>query len=195
MANMTRQPDAGRVREATAEATRPAGDAGAEMMRGGAEVAHRAAEATGDIARRGEAATTRMIEAGASRSASLAGGMQQRAAATAREAGTATAAGGEAMNQAMQAGVAEAWRMMLPGGTGSLRDMQSAMMDFYAEAMRTNLRMAQDMVRLMDPAGLLQGQQKAAHQMLDALLAAQSVVFGAARQAGKSTADAADRPR
>ena len=188
MADMTRQPDAGKLREAGAPVPQQAGDAGAEMIRGGAEVAQRAAEATGEIARRNEAATARMAEEAAARTASLAGAMAERTT-------TAVRAGGEAATEAVQGGAADLWRIMLPGGAGGMRELQAAILGAYADAARTNLRMAQDMLKLMDPAGLLQGQQKLAHQMLDALLACQAAMFGAARQPGEAATQAAERAR
>lgn len=197
MASMTRQPENGRMREAVPatpqRVVEQAGDAGAEMLRGGAEVAHRSVDATAELAQRSGETVTRLAHEGAAKAGALAElpGRAARAGAAAAE------AGGQRAAEAMQGGAVDFWRMV-SAGPGGLREMQAAVAEFYTEAMRSNLRMAQDMFRLIDPVGLLQGQQRMAHQMLDTMLAGQASLFGAAKQAAdqaaKTAAREADRP-
>lgn len=198
MASMTRQPENGRMREAVPatpqRAVEQAGDAGAEMLRGGAEVAHRSVDATAELAQRSGETVTRLAHEGAAKaSAAKAGALAELRGRAARAGAAAAEAGGRDAAAAMQGGAVDFWRMA-SAGPGGLREMQAAVTEFYTEAMRSNLRMAQDMFRLIDPVGLLRGQQQMAHQMLDTMLAGQASLFGAAKQAAKTAAREADRP-
>src|SRR5918997_5047962 len=81
--------------------------------------------------------------------------------------------------------------MMLPNAAeGGLRDLQQAMVGLVEGVVQTNLRVAQEVFRLANPAPIVELQQRFAREYTDALLQNGATLVRAVRR----TADEALRP-
>jgi hypothetical protein len=90
------------------------------------------------------------------------------------------------------------WRM-LPGqqGTtpGNLPELSQAFAGLFGDMLRTNLRIGQELVRLANPVATIELQQKLVHGSLDAIVAGQATLLGAARGTTEDPQRQAGSPR
>jgi len=75
------------------------------------------------------------------------------------------------------------WRM-LPGQAtlpGNMAEMPQAFAGLFGDMIRANLRVGQELFRLINPMAMIETQQKLVRSYLDAIAASQSMLLGAAR--------------
>jgi hypothetical protein len=79
--------------------------------------------------------------------------------------------------------------MVLPhaAAEGGLRDVQQALGGLVDGVVRTNLRAAQELVRLADPGAVIELQHRFAREYLDALLEGQAALLRAVRRTAEET--------
>jgi hypothetical protein len=173
----------------SAEAVQQGGHATAEAVRQNAEVG-------ADVARR-------ITEAGADsarRSAELANDTARRSAQAVADAQRQIAQDAAQRFEEVSHKVAEATRgttenvrqlMALPNAAeGGLRDLQQGMAGLVEGVVQTNLRAAQELFRLVNPAPVVELQQRFAREYTDALLRNSATLVRAMRR----TADETLRP-
>ncbi|WP_043345725.1 phasin family protein [Belnapia moabensis] len=163
---------------ATGEALRQNAEAGADMTRkateAGADAARRGAELANDTARRSTQAVTDAQRQIAQDAAQRFEEVSHKVAEAAR--GTT-----ENVRQLMA----------LPNAAeGGLRDLQQGVAGLVEGVMQTNLRAAQELFRLANPAPLVELQQRFAREYTDALLRNSATLVRAVRR----TADETLRP-
>ena len=163
---------------ATADALRQNAEAGADMARrgteAGAENVRRGAELANDTARRGAQAVVESQRQIAQDAAERFEEVSRKVAEAAR-------------------GTAENTRqlMALPNAAeGGLRDLQQGVAGLVEGVVQTNLRAAQELFRLANPAPFVELQQRFAREYTDTLLRNSAVLVRAVRR----TADETLRP-
>jgi hypothetical protein len=150
-----------------AEMERRGGEAGAENLRRGAELAN-------DTFRRG---TQALVES----QRQIVQDAAQRAEEVSRKVAEATQATTENLRQLM----------VVPNAAqGGLRDFQQGVAGLVEGVVRTNLRAAQELFRLANPAPLVELQQRFVREYTDTLLQNSATLVRAVRR----TADEALRP-
>ncbi|MBL6082608.1 phasin family protein [Belnapia sp. T18] len=160
---------------ATNEALRQNAEAGADMARKGAEAgadaARRGAELTSDTARRSAQAVTdaqRQITQDAA----------QRFEEVSRKVAEAARGTSENVRQLMT----------LPNAAeGGLRDLQQGMAGLVEGVMQTNLRAAQELFRLANPAPIVELQQRFMREYTDTVLRNTATLVRATRRAADET--------
>ena len=163
---------------AAGEALRQNAEAGADMERrgveAGADAARRGAELANDTARRG-------AQAVAEAQRQIAQDAAQRFEEVSRKVAEAARGTTENVRQLMA----------LPNAAqGGLHDLQQGMTGLIEGVVQTNLRAAQELFRLANPAPIVELQQRFAREYTDALLQNSAVLVRAVRR----TADEALRP-
>ncbi|MBD0273833.1 MAG: phasin family protein, partial [Acetobacteraceae bacterium] len=173
----------------SADAARQAGSAFSDASRQGAEAAadaeRRAIEAGADAARRfGDAANDtarRSAQAVAEAQRQIVQDAAQRAEEVSRK-----------VAEAVQGTTENVRRLMLlpNAAQGGLRDLQQGVAGLFEGVVRTNLHAAQELLRLANPAPLVELQQRFAREYTDTLLQNSATLVRAVRR----TADEALRP-
>jgi hypothetical protein len=165
---------------ATGEALRQNAEAGADMERrgveagAGADAARRGAELANDTARRG-------AQAVAEAQRRIAQDAAQRFEEVSRKVAEAARGTTENVRQLMA----------LPNAAeGGLRDLQQGVVGLVEGVVQTNLRAAQEMFRLADPAPFVELQQRFARECTDTMLRNGATLVRAVRR----TADETLRP-
>ncbi len=163
---------------ATADALRQNAEAGADVARrsteAGADAARRGAELANDTARRG---TQAVVES----QRQIAQDAAQRFEEVSRKVADAARGTTENLRQLMA----------LPNAAqGGLRDIQQGMTGLVEGVVRTNLRVAQELFRLANPAPIVELQQRFAREYTDTLLRNSATLVRAVRR----TADETLRP-
>ena len=164
--------------QATADALRQNAEAGADVARrgseAGTEAAHRAGDMANDTARRG---TQAVVESQRQ--------MAQDAAERFEEVS-------RKMAEAAKGTTENVRRLMsLPNAAeGGLRDMQQGMTGLIEGVVQANLRAAQELFRLANPAPIVELQQRFAREYTDTLLRNSATLVRAVRR----TADETLRP-
>src|SRR5918997_1163227 len=163
---------------ATADALRQNAEAGADVARrgveAGADAARRGAELANDTARRG---TQAVVES----QRQIVQDAAQRFEEVSRKVADAARGTTENVRQLMA----------LPNAAeGGLRDLQQGVTGLVEGVVRTNLRAAQELFRLANPAPVVELQQRFAREYTDALLQNSATLVRAVRR----TADEALRP-
>jgi hypothetical protein len=173
----------------SAEAVQQGGRASGEALRqnaeAGAEVARRANEAGADAVRRGAEVANESFRRGAQAVTDAQRRIVQDAAQRAEEVSRKVA-------EAAQGTTENVRRMMaLPNAAeGGLRDFQQGVTGLIEGVMQTNLRVAQELLRLANPAPLVEVQQRFAREYTDALVRNSATLVRAVRR----TADETLRP-
>ena len=163
---------------ATADALRQNAEAGADVARrgteAGADAARRGAELANDTARRG---TQAVVES----QRQIAQDAAQRFEEVSRKVADAAKGTTENMRQLMA----------LPNAAeGGLRDLQQGVTSLVEGVVQTNLRAAQELFRLANPAPFVELQQRFAREYTDTLLRNSATLVRAMRR----TADETLRP-
>src|SRR5215218_8764660 len=163
---------------ATSEALRQNAEAGADVARrgteAGADAARRLADGANDTARRS-------AQAVAEAQRQIAQDAAQRFEEVSRKVAEAARGTTENMRQLMA----------LPNAAeGGLRDLQQGVTGLFAAVVQTNLRAAQELFRLANPAPLVELQQRFAREYTDALVRNSATLVRAMRR----TADETLRP-
>ena len=163
---------------ATGEALRQNAEAGADVARrgteAGAEAMRRAGDAANDTARRGAQAVVESQRR-------IAQDAAERFEEVSRKVAEATRGTSENMRRLMT----------LPNAAeGGLRDFQQGVAGLIEGVVQTNLRAAQELFRLANPAPVVELQQRFAREYLDTLLRNSATLVRAVRR----TADEALRP-
>src|SRR5918994_4161588 len=166
------------VGRATGEALRQGAEAGSDIARrnsdAGAEALRRAGDTASETARRGG-------QAAAESQRRITQDAAERFEEVSRKVAEATRGTSENMRRLM----------MLPNAAeGGLRDIQQGMTGLFEGVVRTNLRVAQELFRLANPAPFVELQQRFAREYTDALLQNSATLVRAVRR----TADEALRP-
>jgi hypothetical protein len=164
--------------QATGEALRQNAEVGADVTRrsteAGADSARRAAELANDTARRG-------AQAVADSQRQIAQDAAQRFEEVSRKVAEAARGTTENVRQLMA----------LPNAAeGGLRDLQQGVAGLVEGVVQTNLRAAQELFRLVNPAPLVELQQRFAREYTDTLLRNSATLVRAVRR----TADETLRP-
>jgi hypothetical protein len=164
--------------QATGEALRQNAEVGADVTRrsteAGADSARRAAELANDTARRG-------AQAVADSQRQIAQDAAQRFEEVSRKVAEAARGTTENVRQLMA----------LPNAAeGGLRDLQQGVAGLVEGVVQTNLRAAQELFRLVNPAPLVELQQRFAREYTDTLLRNSATLVRAMRR----TADETLRP-
>ena len=163
---------------ATGDALRQGADAGADIARrnseAGAEAMRRAGEAASETARRGGQAV-------AEAQRQIAQDAAQRFEEVSRKIAQATQGTTENVRRLMA----------LPNAAeGGLRDLQQGMTGLFEGVVQTNLRAAQELFRLANPAPFVELQQRFAREYTDTLMQNSATLVRAVRR----TADETLRP-
>ena len=163
---------------ATGEALRQNAEAGADVARrgteAGAEAMRRAGDAASETARRG-------AQAVAESQRQIAQDAAERFEEVSRKVAEATRGTSENMRRLMT----------LPNAAeGGLRDIQQSMTGLFEGVVQTNLRAAQELFRLANPAPFVELQQRFAREYTDTMLRNGATLVRAMRR----TADEALRP-
>jgi hypothetical protein len=147
----------------------------AEAARSVVEAAHRTAETQADVARQSG----------------------QAGAETVRQAGTDAATEGRQATQALWDGFEDMWRFMpRPGAMpGVLPDLPQAFTGIMGDMIRTNLRISQELFQLANPVAVVEAQQRLVRGYLDAIMAMQATLLGAARRTGDDVLRRAGQPQ
>jgi len=155
----------------TTQALRPGSAAVHRTAEVGAEATRRTGEPAGEITRRGMQAAT---EGGRGLIEEAAGQVERTR---------------QQLAQAVQDGAEDLRRLMvLPrAAEGGLRDLQQALGGVVEDVVRTNLRAAQELVRLADPAAVVELQRRFAREYLGALLEGQATLLRAVRRTTEET--------
>jgi Phasin protein len=153
------------------QALRTGSDAVRRTAEAGAEATRRAGEAAGEITRRG---TQAAAESG-----------RQLAEETAEQVEET----GRQLTRVVQDIAEDVQRLMvLPhAAEGGLRDVQQALGGLVDGVVRTNLRAAQELVRLADPGAVIELQHRFAREYLDTLLEGQATLLRAVRRTAEET--------
>jgi hypothetical protein len=172
-----------------AEAAQRGGRAFGEALRQSAEVnadvARRANEAGADAVRRGAEAAGETVRRGAQAVAEAQRQIVQDAAQRFEEVSRKVAEAARGTTENVRQLVA------LPNAAqGGLRDLQQGVTGLFEGVVRTNLRVAQEVFRLADPAPFVELQQRFAREYTDALLRNSATLVCAVRR----TADETLRP-
>ena len=169
------------------------------MQQGGhatADALRQSAEANADVARRGsEAGSQAMNRAGEAASETARRGAQAVVESQRQIAQDAAQRFEEVSRKVAEAakGTTENVRrlMSLPNAAeGGLRDVQQGMTDMFEGVVQTNLRVAQELFRLANPAPFVELQQRFAREYTDALVQNGATLVRAMRR----TADETLRP-
>jgi len=163
---------------ATGEALRQNAEAGADVARrgteAGADAVRRASDAANNTARR---STQAVVES----QRQIAQDAAERFEEVSRKVAEATRGTSENMRRLMT----------LPNAAeGGLRDLQQGMVGLFEGVVQTNLRVAQELVRLASPAPIIELQQRFVREYTDALLRNSAALVRAVRR----TADETLRP-
>jgi hypothetical protein len=159
---------------ATGEALRQNAEVGADVARRGTEAMRRASEAATDTARRS-------TQAVADAQRQIAQDAAQRFEEVSRKVAEAARGTTENMRRLMA----------LPNAAeGGLRDLQQGVAGLIEGVVQTNLRAAQELFRLADPAPFVELQQRFAREYTDTLLRNSATLVRAVRR----TADETLRP-
>ena len=174
-----------RSAEAVQQSGRATGDALRQNAEVGADVARRGTEAGVDAVRRGAEAANETFRRGAQAVAEAQRQIVQDAAQRAEEASRKVA-------EAAQATTENVRRMMvLPNAAeGGLRDLQQGVTGLVEGVVQTNLRVAQEVFRLANPAPFVELQQRFVREYTDTLVQNSANLVRAVRR----TADETLRP-
>ena len=163
---------------ATADALRQNAEAGADVARRGTEAGtdamRRAGDLTNDTARRGAQAVVESQR-------QIAQDAAQRFEEVSRKVADAARGTTENVRQ---------WMALPNAAEGGLRDLQQGVTGLVEGVVQTNLRAAQELFRLANPAPLVELQQRFAREYTDALLQNSATLVRAVRR----TADETLRP-
>ena len=182
--------------QAADAAVRRSADAAQQGGRALGEALRQNAEAGADVARRGsEAGAENFRRAGEAASETVRRGAQAVAESQRQIAQDAAQRFEEVSRKVAEAarGTSENVRqlMALPNAAeGGLRDFQQGVTGLFEGVVRTNLRAAQEVLRLANPAPFVELQQRFAREYTDALLQNSATLVRAVRR----TADEALRP-
>ena len=185
VADTTAQAAAGNGAEAVQQGGRALGEALRQNAEAGADVARRGSEAGAENFRRAGEAASETVRRGAQAVADAQRQIAQDAAQRFEEVSrkVAEAARGTSENVRQL--------MALPNAAeGGLRDFQQGVAGLFEGVMRTNLRAAQEVLRLANPAPFVELQQRFAREYTDALLQNGATLVRAVRR----TADETLRP-
>ena len=171
--------------EAVQQGGRAFGDALRQNAGAGADVARRANEAGADAVRRGAEVANETFRRGAQAVAEAQRRIVQDAAQRAEEVSRKVA-------EAAQGTTENVRRLMaLPNAAeGGLRDLRQGVTGLIEGVVQTNLRVAQELFRLANPAPIFEMQQRFAREYTDALLQNSATLVRAVRR----TADETLRP-
>jgi hypothetical protein len=143
-----------------------------------------------EVVRRGAAAAHTMVEAAQQATPPGTEAVQQAGAEVFRKAADTASRGPAAVTeeaqrttQSLWAASQDMWRM-LPGQAamlGNMAEMPQAFAGLFGDMVRTNLRIGQELFRLANPMAMIEMQQKLVRSYLDAIVASQSMLLGAAR--------------
>lgn len=211
MAEGNHKPDQGNGAEVVrrgAAAARTAGEAVRQAPKTGAEVIGKADAVAEESSRAGEALVAEVARStvGATQQAmaSNMAAMQQGGAEVLRKTADMTGRGSTAVADDAQrtarslwAGGQDMWRM-LPGQglmPGSLPEMPQAFAGIFNDMVRTNLRIGQELFRLANPVAMIELQQRMVRGYLEAIVAGQAMLLGAARGTAEDARRQADAPR
>lgn len=177
--------------EETAGKVMAEGDAAMETA------ARRGPELAAEAARTAAGTTRGLAEAGAEvvRRGGEAGVQAARTAGEAvRENASAATDAGRQWMEAMRA-PAEMWTMMAgPGGLpGNVLEMQQSFASFINSIVRSNIEIGQEMLRLANPAGLIEMQQRAVRGYLDMLVSGQAALLRTAQHTGNEALRSAEQ--
>ena len=191
-----KQPQAQQAQAAADAAVRRSADAAQQGGRAIGEALRQNAEAGADVARRGaEAGAENVRRAGEAANETVRRGAQAVVESQRQIAQDAAQRFEEVSRKVAEAarGTSENVRqlMALPNAAqGGLRDLQQGVAGLFEGVVRTNLRAAQEVFRLADPAPFVELQQRFAREYTDALLRNGATLVRAVRR----TADETLRP-
>lgn len=96
----------------------------------------------------------------------------------------ATAEETQRTTRSLWAGSQDMWRMLPGQGAppGSMPEMSLGFGALFGDIFRTNLKIGQEFFRLANPMPMIEIQQKLVRSYLDAIVAGQSMLLGAARE-------------
>jgi hypothetical protein len=174
-----------RTAEAAEQGSRATGEALRQNAEAGADVARRGTEAGAEAVRRaGDAASETMRRGGQAMAESqrqISQDAAERFEEVSRKVAEATRGTSENMRRLM----------MLPNAAeGGLRDIQQGMAGLFEGVVRTNLRAAQELFRLSNPAPIVELQQRFVREYTDTLVRNSATLVRAVRR----TADETLRP-
>ena len=174
-----------RSAEAVQQGGRAAGDALRQNAEVGADVARRGTEAGAEAVRRGADAANETVRRNTQAVAEAQRQIVQDAAQRFEEVSRKVA-------EAAQGTTENVRRLMaLPNAAeGGLRDIQQGVTGLFEGVVQTNLRVAQELFRLANPAPIVELQQRFAREYTDALLRNSATLVRAVRR----TADETLRP-
>jgi hypothetical protein len=171
--------------DAVQQGGRAFGDALRQNAEAGAEVARRANEAGADAVRRGAEAANETSRRGAEAVAEAQRQIAQDAAQRVEEVTRKVAEAAQGTTENIRR------FLSLPNAAeGGLRDFQQGVAGLIEGVVRTNLRVAQEVFRLANPAPFVELQQRFAREYTDTLLQNSATLVRAVRR----TADEALRP-
>jgi hypothetical protein len=174
-----------RSAEAVQQSGRATGDALRQNAEVGADVARRGTEAGADAARRASEAASETARRGAQAVAEAQRQIAQDAAQRFEEVSRKVAEAAKGTTENVRQ------LMALPNAAeGGLRDLQQGVAGLVEGVVQTNLRAAQELFRLANPAPLVELQQRFAREYTDTLLRNSATLVRAMRR----TADETLRP-
>ena len=192
----TNKPQDARAAAAADAAVRRSAEAAQQGGRAAADALRQNAEAGADVARRGTEAGTENIRRGAELATDTARRSTQAVADAQRQIAQDAAQRFEEVSRKVAdaaRGTTENVRrlMALPNAAqGGLRDFQQGVTGLFEGVVQTNLRAAQEVLRLANPAPFVELQQRFAREYTDALLQNSATLVRAVRR----TADETLRP-
>jgi hypothetical protein len=177
-------------------AVRNGGEAVQQGGRAGGEALRQGAEATADVARRGSEAGAETLR----RAGNVAGDMTRRGAQAVVESQRQIVQDAAERFEEVSRKIAQATQgttenvrrlMALPNAAeGGLRDLQQGMTGLFEGVVQTNLRVAQELFRLANPAPIVELQQRFVREYTDTLVQNSATLVRAMRR----TADETLRP-
>jgi hypothetical protein len=174
-----------RSAEAVQQGGHAAGDALRQNAEAGADVARRGTEAGAEAMRRASDAANETARRGAQAVAESQRRIAQDAAERFEEVSRKVAEATRGTSENMRC------LMTLPNAAeGGLRDIQQGMVGLFEGVVRTNLRAAQELFRLANPAPIVELQQRFVREYTETLLRNSATLVRAVRR----TADEALRP-
>jgi hypothetical protein len=168
--------------ETLPEAARAGRAVVAEVARSAVEAARQATETGAEAARRSDQAGAEFVR----RTGEAAGQGAAAATAGSREATRSLWAGSEEM------------RRIMPGFAippGGMLDLPQAVAGFMGEMMRANMAISQEFFRLANPVAVIEMQQRLVRGYLDAIVAGQATLMGAARRTSEDAQQLAGAAR
>ena len=168
--------------EAVQQGGRAFGEALRQNAQAGADVARRANEAGADAVRRGAEAANETVRRGAEAVAEAQRQIAQDAAQRAEEVSRKVVEAAQGTTENVRQ------FMALPNAAeGGLRDLQQGVTGLIEGVVRTNLRVAQEMFRLANPAPFVELQQRFARGYTDTLLRNTATLVRAVRRTADET--------